>query len=154
MVSATVNAVASGCWFQPFVRQPLQHVLPAIAWSRVRDVMFDHCYDQRGFRSKSVKVSDLNAMKAIQHGVNVRTVHPALSRISAIGMVGELVPAWKLYVPVEGGPTYSPIPAEGVFVVLAPETSSRHGQKLTTWVEAKRPLERPLLDEAEHRRFM
>jgi hypothetical protein len=126
--------------------------MPAIAWMRVAEVMFDHCYDARGFRNKTLRQADLNAMKAIQHGLNVRTVHPALSGVSAIGMIGELIPAWKLFVPTERA-SYSPFPAEGAFVILAPESTRTGGQAITTWVEAKRAPERPLLDEREHLRF-
>lgn len=163
-VRRVVDEVMPGRWREPTMewldrdvasggKHRVDIAMPAIAWWRVRDVMFDHCYDARGFRSRTVKVSDMNALKAIQRASNVRSVHPALSRTSAIGMIGELVPAWRLFVPIETR-LYSAVPAEGVFAILAPETSRRGGETITTWVEAIRPPERPLLDEREHLRFV
>lgn len=145
-------------WMQADVNPGAKHrvdvVMPTIAWMRVRDVLFDHCYDNRGFRTKGVRTTDLNALKSIQQAVNVRTCHPGLHGIAAIGHVAEIIPAWKLTVPAEDGRAYASIPAEGSFVILAPEARKVGAhQTITSWVEAILPLERPLLDEAQHLRF-
>ena len=127
--------------------------MPAVAWKRVWDLLFDHCYDHRGMRTKGVKTTDLNAMKSIRRSLNAREVHPALSRTAAIGMVGELVPAWRFDEP-QHGMLYSPYPVVGApFVILAPETREMKLQRVTQWVEATRLPQRRLLDPAEHLRF-
>jgi hypothetical protein len=144
-------------WIEQDVSDAAKHrvdvAMPAIAWRRTWDVMFDHCFDNRGMRTKGVRVTDLNATKAIRRGLNVREVHPALSRTGAIGMIGELVPAWKL-IETEGSMLYTPYPRQGMqFVVLAPESREVGRQRVTQWVEAPRAPERPLLDESNHWRF-
>ena len=127
--------------------------MPAIAWKRVWDVLFDHVFDNRGMRSRGVKVSEMNAIKAVRRGLNVREVHPALSGAGAIGFVAELVPAWR-YLEPEGGFTYSPYPLAGLpFVILAPESRRVQHQKVTAWVPMSAVPDRPLLIEAEHLRF-
>ena len=126
--------------------------MPAIAWKRVWETMFDHCFDNRGMRTKGVRTTDLNAAKSIRRGLNVREVHPALSRVAAIGMVSELIPAWRLD---PGDRTfYDPYPHAGLpFVVLAPERRSVRGQTVTQWVESRHLPQRRMLDPAEHFRF-
>ena len=52
-------------WGQADITDASKHrvdvAMPAIAWRRVWDVMFDHCYDNRGMRTKGVRTTDLNA---------------------------------------------------------------------------------------------
>ena len=91
--------------------------MPAIAWKRVWDAMFDHCYDNRGMRSKGVRSTDLNALKQIRLALNVRETHPALSGISAIGMIAEVIPAWSN----RGVGGYSPYPLDQRFKILMPQ---------------------------------
>ena len=125
--------------------------MPAIAWKRVWDVMFDHCYDNRGMRSKGVRSTDLNALKQIRLALNVRETHPALSGISAIGMIAEVIPAWR---PLDGQAD-SPYPVpNGRFLVLAPQHHQMSKQRITTWVPSNKHPEREILTEAEHRRFL
>jgi hypothetical protein len=127
--------------------------MPAIAWKRVWGVLFDHCFDHRGMRSKGVRVTDHNAMKAVRRSLNVRESHPALSGVAAIGVISELIPAWRLE-PPQGGYRYSPYPVAGQpFVVLAPTARQIRRQRVTQWVEAPRMPERPILDDREHWRF-
>lgn len=127
--------------------------MPAIAWKRVWDVMFDHCFDHRGMRTKGVKTTDLNAAKAIRRALNVREIHPALAHVAALGMISELIPAWRLE-PGESHRTYDPYPRIGrPFVVLAPERRAVRGQVVTQWVESNHLPQRKMLDPAEHFRF-
>lgn len=145
-------------WWYADVSSAAKHrvdvAMPALGWKRVADVMFDHCFDNRGMRSKGVRTTDLNAMKAIRRALNVRETHPALHGIGAIGMIGELVPAWTMTQGQDGKPHYSPYPLVGEnFVVLAPESHSVRNQTVTTWVPSKRSPERRLLNPDEHWRF-
>jgi hypothetical protein len=141
-------------WMDRDVTDAAKHrvdvAMPAIAWKRTFETMFDHCFDNRGMRTKGVRSTDLNATKSIRRALNVRECHPALSRTGAIGMIGELVPAWRLEVP-EASTFYAPYPRLGLpFVILAPESRQVRNQKVTLWVEAPRAPERPLLSEASH----
>jgi len=132
--------------------------MPAIAWKLIADELFDQCYDARGFRTKKLKVSQLNALKAVRAAVNARESHPALSGIGAIGVIPEIIPAWKLIASGDDGKLYSPYPSTArQFVVLMPTTLPLgSGRKATKWTEvaATRLPERPLLDESEHVRFL
>lgn len=144
-------------WWYADVSDASKHrvdvAMPAIGWKRVWDVMFDHCFDNRGMRSKGVRTTDLNATKSIRRALNAREVHPALFGIGAIGMIGELVPAWTL-TGLATEAAYSPYPHVGEnFVVLAPESHKVRGQTVTKWVVAPRSPERRLLNPAEHWRF-
>ena len=127
--------------------------MPAVAWKIVWEMLFDHCFDSRGMRVGGIRSTDLNAMKSVRASLNVREAHPALSGVGAIGLVSEVVPAWRL-ADVRGGFRYSPYPVLGQpFVVLAPELRQVRYQRVTQWVGAKRSPDRPLLDEREHWRF-
>jgi hypothetical protein len=133
-------------------KQRIDVAMPAIAWKRVFDVMFDHCFDNRGMRNKGVRATDLNAIKAVRRALNAREAHPGLTGVGAIGAIGELIPAWRSSLVVDD---YSPYPVLGApFVVLVPETHRKGGQDVTVWVEARRAPERPLLNEREHLRFI
>jgi len=127
--------------------------MPAEAWSLVKKALFDRCYNPRGFRTKGVLVSELNALKQVQQSLNVRTAHPALIKVAAIGMVSELIPAWLD--PDTG--TYSPFPLVGpdVFTILAPvAVELGQGRKATRWIPTdSRWDDGSVLDEAEHWRF-
>ena len=130
-------------------------VMPAIAWRLVEEAMFDHCFNEKGFRSKDVKTTDLNALKAIRRALNVRENHPALSRRGAIGYIAELIPSWKFPADDASGKWYSPYPVPGMeFVVLAPETRVVNLQTTTLWTEASRLPDRALLDPAQHLFFL
>jgi len=133
----------------------LDVVMPAAGWRIVEDVMFNHCFDERGFRAKErVRSTDINALKSIRRGLNVRENHPALFQRGAIGMISELIPAWKFPAPDASGRLYSPYPLIAApFVVLVPESRTVNLKPSTLWVEATRPRSMPLLDEAEHWRF-
>ena len=128
--------------------------MPAAAWRIVEHVMFDFCFDGRGFKSRHVRTTDLNALKSVRRALNARESHPALWRIGAVGIIGELIPAWKFPAPDASGMCYTPYPTPTMpFVILAPETRTVAGKQTTLWVEAVRPTELPLLDEREHLRF-
>jgi len=130
-------------------------VMPAIVWRLVEDKMFDHCFNERGFRAKDVKTTDLNALKAIRRALNARENHPALSRRGAIGYIAELIPAWKFPSADASGRWYSPYPVPGMeYVVLAPETRVVNLQTTTLWTEATRLPDRALLDPDQHRLFI
>ena len=129
--------------------------MPAIAWRLVEHVMFDFCFDGKGFKSRDVRNTDLNALKSIRRALNAREAHPALTNTGAIGLVGELIPAWRFPTPEASGKEYVPYPAPTMpFVILAPESRTVAGKQTTQWVEAVRPTELPLLDEREHLRFV
>lgn len=126
--------------------------MPAIGWKRIADTLFDHCYDERGFRARKVRNADFNALRAIRRALNARETHPALFDMAAVGAVTELIPAWKYM--TKGPAAYSPYPMLfAPFVVLAPVPGLRGTMKVTSWVEAKRPPEYPLLSEPEHWRL-
>lgn len=131
-------------------------VMPASGWRLIEGVMFDHCFDERGFRAKErVRSTDLNALKSIRQGLNVRENHPALYQRGAIGLISELIPAWKFLAPDASGRCYSPYPVPTLpFVVLAPESRTVRTKQTTLWVQAKRPSELPLLNEANHWQFV
>lgn len=127
--------------------------MPAIAWKRVWEVLFDHCFDHRGMRTKGVRATDLNAAKAIRRALNVREIHPALAHVAALGMISELIPAWRLE-EGEAHAAYDPYPrVHRPFVVLAPERRTLRGQVVTQWVESNHLPQRRMLDPAEHIRF-
>lgn len=133
-------------------------VMPAVGWRTAESAMFDHCFDERGFRAKErVRTTDLNALKAIRQSMNARENHPALSGRGAIGLIPELIPAWKI-VPDQSGKMYSPYPTSlGEYVVLAPFTTTVQTKQVTAWVEAgPGVLERglPILDEEQHWLFV
>lgn len=124
--------------------------MPAIGWLRIEQIMFDYCYDARGYRGKNVRDSDLKALKQMRSAINLREHHPALSMIGAVGLIRELIPAWRLHIPLVDGRSYSPYPSvEGSFVVLVPEMKI-NGAQFTYWQEGHRASELPLLDEREH----
>jgi hypothetical protein len=127
-------------------------VMPASAWRRVEGIMFDHCFDERGFRARErVRSTDINALKSIRRALNVRENHPALYQRGAIGLISELIPAWKFPAPDASGKVYSPYPVQSMpFVVLAPESRTVQTKQTTIWVEAIRPRELPLLYEPGH----
>ena len=129
--------------------------LPAAGWRMIEAVMFDHCFDERGFRTKDVKTTDLNALKTIRRALNARKNHPALQQMGAIGMIPEVVPAWKLLAQDDHDRLYLPYPMRGMkFVILAPESTTVRTKQTTLWVEAPLETRFPLLDEREHWRFM
>lgn len=127
--------------------------MPAAGWRVVEAVLFDHCFDERGFRSKEVRSTDLNAIKAIRRAMNARENHPALYRRGAIGMISEMIPAWRLDKRADGA-AYSPYPIEDTeFVVLAPEFRTVRTKRTTLWVEAPVAGRLHLFDAYEHWRF-
>ena len=129
--------------------------MPASAWKAVEHVMFEFCFDGKGFKSRDVRTTDLNALKAVRRALNARESHPALSYVGAVGMIAELIPAWKYPGPDASGQRYSPYPVPTMpFVILAPESRTVAGKQATMWVEAIRPTELPMLDEREHLRFV
>ena len=132
-------------------------LMPAAAWSLVEKVMFGHCFDERGFRAKErVKTTDLNALKTIRMALNVRENHPALRQRGAIGLINEIIPAWKHREIEPDGWVYSPYPGSGRrdFVVLAPEIRTVNLKRVTLWVEANREWEMPILQESAHLPFV
>lgn len=129
--------------------------MPAAAWKLVESVMFDHCFNERGFRSKDVRNTDLNALKSIRRALNARENHPALSKRGAIGLISEIIPAWKLLSAGPSGRWYSPYPVRGMgFTILAPESTVVRTKQTTLWVEADPGDRLALLDQAEHWRFV
>lgn len=128
--------------------------MPAMAWHMVDGVLFEHCYDARGFRSRDVRNVDLNAMKAVRRALNARESHPALFGIGAVGQIAEMIPAWKFPGPDASGKMYTPYPCRSMpFVVLAPDMTEVGGTPVTVWVELDREWNLPLLDPSEHWRF-
>lgn len=156
----SVDRLAAFCeWYERDHSVASKHrvdtAMPAAAWRMVDTVLFEHCYDARGFRTRDVRSVDLNAMKAVRRALNARETHPALFGIGAMGAIPELIPAWKFPGPDASGRRYTPYPCPTMpFVILAPETSSVQGKEITVWVEAIRPFEYPLLDERQHLRFV
>jgi hypothetical protein len=150
---------AFGAWYDADVSTASKHrvdtVMPAAAWRMVEDIMFSHCFNERGFRARDrVKTTDLNALKAIRRALNARECHPALFQRGAIGYINELVPAWRFPGPDASGKCYSPYPVPGMnFVVLAPETRVVELRTSTLWTEAQRLPERLLLTESQHWAF-
>jgi hypothetical protein len=130
-------------------------VMPASAWRMVESVMFNHCFDDRGFRARErVRSTDINALKSIRRALNVRENHPAMYQRGAIGLISELIPAWRFPAPDASGKRYSPYPVQAMpFVVLAPESRVVQTKQTTIWVEANRPSELPLLAEHNHWAF-
>ena len=129
-------------------------LMPAAAWRMVESILFDHCFNERGFRARErARATDLNALKSIRRTLNTREAHPALSKRGAIGQIPELIPAWKFPKPDASGKAYSPHPVDTMpYVVLAPETRTVSGNVTTLWVEAD-PTRLPsylILDKAEH----
>lgn len=138
----------------PSSKHRVDLAMPAIAWRQVEHVMFDFCFDGKGFKSQTSRAMDHTAFKSIRRALNTRENHPALSQTGAVGMISELIPAWKFPGPDASGQHYTPYPAPNMpFVILAPETRKIGGKQTTMWVEATRPPEYPLLDEREHLRF-
>lgn len=141
-------------WFGRDVQVAAKHrydiAMPAAAWRVVGTALFDHCYDSRGFRIRKLRVSESNALKAVRGSLNVREAHPALSGIGAIGMIGELIPAWT------HENRFSPYPIAGEsFVVLAPTTIKLgSGRQATKWVATHLYDRGPMLDPDEHWRFV
>lgn len=124
----------------------LDVAMPAIAWRAVEDILFDACYDERGFRRQGTKVTLLNASKVVRRSLNAREQHPALSRKAAMGMISEMIPAWRFPGPEASGKLYSPYPSEALkFTVLAPEVVVVKGQRVTKWVESAASIDRRLL---------
>jgi hypothetical protein len=130
-------------------------VMPAIGWRSIEGIMFDHCFDERGFRARErVRSTDLNALKTIRRALNAREHHPALFNRGAIGLIAELIPAWRFPAADASGRCYSPYPVDAMdFVVLAPESRTVRTKQSTLWTEALRPIELPLLDPRQHYRF-
>jgi hypothetical protein len=145
-----------GVWLgwdiQTAPKHRLDVALPAIAWKLIGDALFDYCYDDRGFRTKKIKVSEINALKAVRRSLNVREAHPGLIGIGAIGMVSEIIPAWTTT-----HAAFSPYPTDGEFKLLVPTLMKvGSGRQVTKWVPCPDPdayRERPILDEQQHLRF-
>jgi hypothetical protein len=164
IVAATLGETAKGETFAEWwdrdhsaaSKHRIDTVMPAVAWRMVESIMFDHCFDERGFRAKErVRTTDLNALKSIRRALNARENHPALYQRGAIGMISELIPAWRFPAPDASGKMYSPYPALALpFVVLAPESRVVQTKQTTLWSEASRPRELPLLDEQSHWPFV
>jgi hypothetical protein len=147
-------------WWNMDFTQASKHrvdtVMPYIAWELVEAILFAHCFNQRGFRSKDVKSTDLAALKAIRRSLNARETHPALYKRGAIGYINELIPAWKTPGPDEQGRWYKPRPVQaGEFVILAPETRTVDLKTTTLWAEVAGRIPRlQVLDESEHLIFV
>jgi hypothetical protein len=137
-------------------RHRLDVVMPAIAWRLLEDLMFDTCFDQRGFKNKDVKTTWMNSLKAIRAAMNVRENHPALSCTAAVGAISELIPVWGMLGPNNRKHVWSPYPVQnGRFTVLAPTLISVRGSKATKWVESPETVGRRwVLEEAAHLEFM
>lgn len=155
------NAEAFNEWFGKDVHAAsagrLDVLMPAVAWLWVERVLFEHCFDHRGFRRRETKVTATNALKSVRSALNAREQHPALRQQGAFGFVNELVPAWKFPGPDGSGKLYSPYPVDGMpYVVLGPVALEKErDRRLTMWAEAdlgRLPLW-DVLDESEHWRF-
>lgn len=140
----------------PSSKHRIDTAMPAIGWRIVEEIMFNHCFDERGFRAKErVRTTDLNALKQIRRTLNARESHPALQQRGAIGLIAEMIPAWRFPAPDASGKLYSPYPVLAMpFVVLAPESRTVQLKQTTLWVEATRPRELPMLDECSHWAFI
>jgi len=141
-------------WFERDVQVASKHrydiAMPAAAWRVVAESLFDYCYDSRGFRARRLRVSEINALKAVRSSLNVREAHPALSGIGAIGMIPELIPAWTN----ENRFSPYPLPHES-FLVLAPTTIKLGSRRVATkWIATDGPVRGPVLDPDEHWRFV
>lgn len=145
-------------WLEQDVTAGSKHrvdvMMPAVAWKVLwEEVMFDHCYNNQGRARDGVRTTDINALRNIRTGLNIREKHPAIHRMGAIGMANEVVPAWKV---MDGSIAYhyTPYPDEGEFVVLAPETRQLKKQRVTIWTETDKFSPSPLFDPGEHRAFV
>jgi len=143
-------------WYSMDYTQASKHrvdtVMPCIAWEIVEEILFNHCFNERGFRSKDVKSTDLAAIKTIRRAINARRTHPALHERGALGYVNEIIPAWRTN---QQSAKYSPTPVDGTFVILAPETKTVDLKTTTLWAEVAGRIPRlPVLDEAEHLIFL
>lgn len=136
----------------PSSKHRVDTAMPAIGWRMVEELMFNHCFDERGFRAKErVRTTDLNALKQIRRTLNARESHPALQQRGAIGLIAEMIPAWRFPAPDASGKCFSPYPVCGMpFVILAPESRTVQLKQTTIWVPANRPRELPMLDEQTH----
>lgn len=146
-------------WWGNDVNQASKHrvdiAMPAVAWRAIERVLFDATFTTRGARSAEATSTMSNALKSTRRALNAREQHPAMSEIGAIGLVSEVIPAWRLPGPDASGKFYVPYPVPGMpFTILAPVTTRVAGKVATQWAEAP-TLARTvgLLCEAEHTLF-
>jgi hypothetical protein len=137
-------------------RHRVDVMMPAVAWRIVEDILFDNCFDARGFKIRDVKSTWMNSVKAVRAAMNVRENHPALSGTAALGVISEMIPVWELLGPNSRKHVWSPYPVEhGRFTVLAPTLISVRGSKATKWVDSPETVGRRwVLEEATHLAFM
>lgn len=162
-LSLIVKAATGPRWrlFEPWLAAPQQAskhrvdvVAPAIAWKQIDVIMFDHCFDDVGYRAKTAALSEIRAYQAVLRGLSARRNHPALFRQAALDAICEWIPAWTITGNRE--PRYSPFPEKDPtsrFVVLAPDLQHRWGRQYVSWVETEPVDDRPLLTEATHLAF-
>jgi len=138
----------------PASRQRIDVAMPAVAWRVLEELLFDYCFDQRGFHRKEVKSTVTNTLKAVRTAMNVRENHPALSGTAAMGAISELIPVWERLAP-KNNKVWSPYPISYQrFTILAPTIIMQRGHKLTKWVDSPDTVGRRwLLTENEHLAF-
>jgi hypothetical protein len=138
----------------PASRHRVDVAMPAIAWRMLEELLFDYCFDQRGFHRKEIKTTVTNTLKAVRGAMNVRENHPALTGTAAMGSISEWIPVWERLAP-NRKQVWSPYPISYTrFTILAPTTISQRGHKLTKWVDSPDTVGRRwLLTEKEHLAF-
>lgn len=135
-------------------RHRVDGAMPAIAWEMVQQIMFDKCYDHRGFRAKTLKISEHGALKSVTAACNARRSHPALNNLAVIGDQREIVPAWTNHLEM------SPVPDDTHrnFVLMMPvRVTMGQGRVATRWAETKPeelPVRTGLLVGDEHQAFL
>lgn len=137
-------------------RHRIDVAMPAVAWRLVEEILFDACFDQRGFKNKDVKTTWMNSVKTVRAAINVRENHPAFTGTAAIGVISEMIPVWSLMAPNSRKHVWSPYPVNGGrFTVLAPTLISVRGAKATKWVASDNSVGRRwLLEESSHLEFV
>lgn len=153
-----IDRSASFWWDSDLTQDASAHrvdvTMPAIGWRQLEQMLFEHCYDERGFKRRKVRSTFFAADRAIRTALNAREQHPALFGSAAVGRVSEFVPAWKFPGPDVTGKRYSPYPVQSMpFVVLAPMDLSLNGKRATKWVECPNPPGWEILDSCKHLDF-
>lgn len=144
-------------WLDRDVDQASKHrlnvAMPAIAWLRMRNILFPQVYSVKGFQRKEAPMSATRALSSIQASINLREKHPALRGAGAIGIQRDILPVWKLRQTSDDF-KYSPYPGKGTFMVLMPEHITQGGRRITVWHEALSSPESVFLQEATHLIFL
>ena len=136
---------------QPHARTRIDVAMPAIAWVRVRDSLYDVAYTRKGFKSREAPERLVRALRAVQGNLNTWESHPAMSGAALLGLHATLIPVWR-----DQNNGWSIYPVEGsAMEMLTPEHILVSGHRYTRW--APQPGGNVggsfIFVEAEHLRF-